>query len=336
MPDIFIAAAPGDSERAQQLATALRARGFSLNGAARNAKAVIAVRGADADESVAAAAEAAAARNALINVRFGGSDAAGTEDLSNWPGGESDAAFERVVQAAARLRGRPAIAATTRTRDARLLRRVMIGGGLAALALLAGFIITQSLNRVPPLPPLPGAEQTSSISPQSEDEDFAASEFTDSPGPAESYGLTQEEMNAADPRGLIQLALERTAIESIEAGAAQGDTLGQTLLCLARTYGEGLPEDRGEARRNCERASASNSALGAYMLSTFLREGEPGYAPNPGVVAQADALLRRAALAGDPRAQTDLARAAIEAERNDEARRFADAARSQGYAPAMT
>lgn len=331
MADVFIASAGADAPRAARLGEALGARGFDVGGAAADARAVLALWSAAAvgDAGVLEIAHAALARNALISVRLDATDVPepfrqmAVEDLSNGTGADGDPGLERIVQALAALRGRPAVAATTRTRDSRLMRRVLFGGGVAALVLLVGFVVAQSMNRPAPLP---GPEPDFSL---------ASQEFTDSPGASEMYGLTAEEMRAAAPRDLIELALERTAIETIEAEAARGDALGQALLCLAKNFGEGLPQDRIEARRACERASGGGNALAMYMLSTFARDGEAGYAPNVGTSAEADRLLERAAQGGDPRAQTDLARAALEAGRHEDGRRFAETARNQGYLPAF-
>jgi TPR repeat protein len=335
MADLFIIHAPADSDRAEALRQALNARGFEVarDGVPATAKAVVALWSeyALADDAMKRNAAQALTRGALIGVRVGALDGAAaigpiSVDLSAWPGADGDAPFERLVQAAARLRGRPATAAPTRAPGDALMRRVLFGAGVAALVALAAFTIAPTIRPKAP-PPLPGGAQVDTAG--------DAVEFTDSPGASEAYGLTEEEIRTYEPGGLIRLALERTTIETIEAEAARGDGLGLTLLCLAQAFGEGLPQDPNGAQRSCARASGARDALATYMLSIFSRAGEAGYAANAGDAARADRLLERAAAADDPRAQTDLAQARLAFGRTADALPLAQRAAAQGYAPAQ-
>jgi TPR repeat protein len=334
MADLIIVHAHLDASRAEALAQALRTRGFdvALTGAQGAAKAVVALwsESALASEDVRRSAGEALARGALVGARVGPieeSNAVGPilVDLSGWPGPDGEAAFERLVQAAARLRGRPAMAAATRADDT-LMRRALFGAGVVALVAVAAIALTPAMRPAPPAP-APSAEQAEPTG--------NAVEFTDSPGASETYGLTEDEIRTREPRALIELALERTAIETIEAEAARGDGLGLTLLCLAQTFGEGLQQDADGAERSCARASSARDGLATYMLSTFTRKGEGGAGANAADEAQADRLLHRAAAEGDPRAQTELARARLSADQGADAFALAQRAAAQGFAPAQ-
>jgi TPR repeat protein len=246
-------------------------------------------------------------------------------DLQAWPAPETAPAFEKLVQSIAARRGRPAQAATTRTSGAPLIRRVLLGVALAALVGLAAAIVTLRLDSSEPAP-LPGPRP---------DFEKQAEEFTDTPGAADLYGFEAEELKALAPREIIILALERTAIETIEAEAARGDTLGRTLHCLALMYGEGLPEDREGARASCAAASASGDALATYLLSILTRSGQPGYDATPADAERADRLLTQAAEAGDVRALVDSAQAALDANEPETAFAFAERAAREGYGPSF-
>jgi TPR repeat protein len=71
------------------------------------------------------------------------------------------------------------------------------------------------------------------------------------------------------------------------------------------------------------------------MLSTFTRKGEGGRSASATDAAHADRLLERAVAEGDPRAQTELARARLNSDRGADAFAFAQRAAAQGYAPAQ-
>jgi len=246
-------------------------------------------------------------------------------DLSHWPGSEGAQEFEKVVQAIAARRGRPALAAATRTRSVPFMRRVLLGVALTALVGLAAAIVTLRFD-TDSAAPLPGPRP---------DFEKQAELFTDVPGATEMFGLEEDELKSLPPREIIILALERTAIETIEAEAARGDTLGRTLLCLAQMHGEGLPQDEEAARLSCSAASASGDALATYLLSILTRSGQPGYDATPADAARADRLLAEAAEAGDARAQIDLAQAALVAEEPETAFGHAERAARQGYGPSF-
>ncbi|MBI1186899.1 MAG: hypothetical protein GC206_06130 [Alphaproteobacteria bacterium] len=332
MVDVSIVCASADRARAVALADALRARGIeAAPGVSNGERATLVLWSASAlgDADVQGAADRAAARGGLISARIDSAAppaSAGTAiDLQAWPAPEAAPAFEKLVQSIATRRGRPAQAATTRASGAPLIRRVLLGVAVAALIGLAAAIMTLRLDSDEPAP-LPGPRP---------DFEKQAEEFTDTPGAADLYGLEDEELKTLPPREIIILALERTAIETIEAEAARGDTLGRTLHCLALMYGEGLPEDRDAARASCAAASASGDALATYLLSVLARSGQPGYDATPADAERADGLLAEAAEAGDVRALVDRAEAALAAEEPETAFAFAERAAREGYGPSF-
>jgi TPR repeat protein len=332
MVDVAIVCATADRARADALAEALKARGIEAAPAAADgerATLVLWSAAAAGDGELLRAAERAAARGALISARIDSTPAPASAgaaiDLQSWPAPDAAPAFEKLVQAIAARRGRPAQAATTRARGAPLIRRVLLGVALAALIGLAAAIVTLRLDSNEPAP-LPGPRP---------DFEKQAEEFTDTPGAADRFGLEEEELKALAPREIIILALERTAIETIEAEAARGDTLGRTLHCLALMYGEGLPEDREAARASCTAASASGDALATYLLSVLMRSGQPGYDATPADAERADRLLAEASAAGDVRALVDRAQAALDADEPEAAFAFAERAAREGYGPSF-
>lgn len=334
MADVYIAHAREDRARAEALAEALKARdmGVALQ-AASDTKAVLALwsaRGLETADLV-RDAQRARGRGALISARIEPAveapEGAGPilVDLSAWPGEAGAEQFERLVQAIAALRGRPAPAATTRAGNA-LMQRVLIGAGIAALLVVSAIALVNVRSAETRVASLPGP------TPDYEED---AGEFTDSPGASEMYGLEESDLGTLEPRDLIIRALETSSIETIEVEAAGGDVLGRSLLCLAHFYGEGFAEaDLDAARRVCASASEGGDALATYVLSLLVREGQPGYAASPADASESDRLLALAAEQGDPRAQVEMARIAITREDYQAALDLAEAAARQHYPPA--
>ncbi|MGE3142568.1 MAG: tetratricopeptide repeat protein [Hyphomonadaceae bacterium] len=336
MADAQIAHLPEDRARAEALAAALRKRGLSVtleDNQAAKAHVALWSQSALEDAAFIEAAGEARGRNALLSALIAAVPPEAVLqspifELSRWPEEEAEPQFERLVQAIAALRGRPVTAAMTRARFPRTVQVGLFAAGIAAFVVLAVIAATHIAT------PERSTARLASDAP-AYDEAEMEGDATDVLGAADSYGLTPEELRGFAPADLIRLALERTSIEAIEAGATADDALGLTLLCLSRAYGEGLEQDGPAARRACEAASAKGDALATYMLSTFARTGAQGYGANVADEANADRLLERAAQANDPRAQTELARAFIQAEDGEEARRFARLAADQGYFPAQ-
>jgi TPR repeat protein len=348
MADVFISYSRADRDRAQQLARALQARGIDvwwdpellpgeeyskkIAGVLAKAKAIIVIWSRASVESNWVMDEAAVGskRSNLVPVLFDavepplGFRQNQAEDLSRWPEPEGAPAFERVVAAIERLRGQTAVDASERIRRASRMRAInRFGVAAASIAAIgvAAVVVTQVLNREPGKAAGPEEQQQASTNGD-----------TDSPGPAELYGFARAELDMFAPQELIRVALQRTTLEAVEAGANAGDPLGRTLSCLSKAYGEGLPApDPQGARDACQTAANAGEGLALYQLSLMARSGA-GAAPD---AAQADQLLDQAVGAGDPRAQFDRARALIDSGANDaEAARLARLAVDKGYPPA--
>ncbi|MDX2236312.1 MAG: toll/interleukin-1 receptor domain-containing protein [Hyphomonadaceae bacterium] len=341
MADVFISYTRDDKERVHALAEALQARGIDVwwdpelvpgDQYAQKIKTVL----AEAKVVVVAWSKASIERGWVLDEAAVGRDRGvlapvlldadltpplgfrqiQAVDLSRWPGIEGEAAFEELVAAIARLRGAPAKASAASSPRARLMRRIAIYGGGAALVAIAVIALSQIVNG-PSTPPRDEAELGEGPPPEGS---------TDAPGADELYGFAPDEVRAYAPVELIQLALQRTSIEMIEAGARAGDPLGQTLLCLGYAFGEGIAADANAARAQCEAASAAGDALATYQLSALTRAADP---------AEADVLLRRARDGGDPRAQTDVGLAHLAAGEDGQALDLLRRAADQGYLPAQ-
>jgi TPR repeat protein len=347
MSDVFISYSRSDAARAEQLALALKARGFDvwwdpelLPGeqyskkiavVLAEAKAIIVIwsKASTASNWVLDEAAVGAQRSNLIPVLIEpvetplGFRQHQAEDLSRWPDPEGAPAFERVVQALEQLRGKGGEDAAARIKAAsqqRLLNRFGIGVGVILALGIGAIALTQIIK----------GDNADKGDNQTSDEN--SSSGTDSPGQEANYGFTRAELATFTPQELIQVAMQRTNLEAIDAGAESGDPLGRTLLCLARAYGEGLPApDPAGARTACEQAAAAGEGLAIYQLSLFTRAGEAGISAN---AAEADRLLAQASDAGDPRAQTERARAMLKKGDDAGAARLVRFAVDQGYPPA--
>jgi TPR repeat protein len=122
-------------------------------------------------------------------------------------------------------------------------------------------------------------------------------------GPTERYGLSNADIAAMDPAALVEKALEKSDLDTLEAAASE-DGLSLSLLCLARYHGVKGARDLAAAATDCRRAHEKGLPLGTYTLAQMTRAGEGGIAAD---AAAANALLREAANKGDARAQADLA-----------------------------
>ncbi|MBL8548397.1 MAG: toll/interleukin-1 receptor domain-containing protein [Hyphomonadaceae bacterium] len=344
MPDAYVSFAREDRDRVEPVVRALEARGFDVwwkpeippdapaaAAALRDSKAVLAAWSPAAARTEAVAAELEAGRGRLLPfliealpVEPHAAFAAAPVDLAQWPDAAAAPDFERLVQALAARRGRPATAITTRSGAGRFQPAILLAAALSVVAVAV--LLVSNLVRPPDfLAPAPGAPEYAETE----------GEATDSPGAAERYGLAKLEIDALPPQELIELAMQRTSIEAIEAEAAAGDAFGLTLLCLARSFGEGLDRDQQAARRACEQGSAAGDALATFMLSNFARAGAEGYAPNAGDIAEADRLLAQAAAAGDARAETELGRKHLLTDQSAEAAPLVRSAADKGYLPAQ-
>jgi TPR repeat protein len=345
MTDVFVSYARADRARVEPIARGLEALGFdvwwdpnllpgeqyasAIGEILQSAKAILVVWSANAVERDWVLDEAAVGRDrrALVSTRI---DASAPPlgfrqvpaiDLSTWSGAPGDANFQTLVQALSALRGAapmPIAIATAMSppppTKAGGLGRWLLAAG--AVALVAGGIYA--------------ASQFLPIGPAAPDPDQV--ETTDAPGAADSYGLSEEERLGFGPQDLIRIALATTDFEAIEQGAGAGDGFGQALSCLAYGFGEGVPQDLGLARAQCDAAAAQGEGLAIFMLSRWARAGEAGYSANATV---ADALLMQAADARDPRALTELARQDLEAGNAQEAAVSAEAAALLGHHPAQ-
>lgn len=346
MTDVFISYTREDRERVEALAQALQARGFDvwwdpellpgeqyaskIKTQLATAKAVIVAWSKASVERGWVLDEAAEGRDrgVLVPVML---DAGATAplgfrqlqavDLSKWPGVDGEAAFESLVTAIAALRGAAAAPGKITSPRAKLARRIAIGAGVAALVAL-GVIAGSRIINGPSTPP--PSDRTIGEGPPIEGS-------TDAPGAAELYGMEPEELRAYGPRELIQLALQRTSVEVIEADARGGDPLGQTLSCLAYAYGEGVSADAAAAYAQCQSASSAGETLATFQLSEMTRRGE-GVAAN---AANADVLLQRAADGGDPRAQAALGFARLQSRQDAQALDLFRRAADQGFLDAQ-
>lgn len=341
MVDVFLSSAPADRARIEHLAHALEGRGFDVvwdhelfvpaeaarrEAALRSeAKAVLIAWSDAAKADPQVLADARARGDSLIAVTLDG--AAGPigptpEDLTHWPHGDAAEAFERVIAAIEIRRGAPSPvepASPEHVGARRAGRRLLVIAAVAVIGVLAGYAGYEVLK-------------TRATAPAPTAETHAANETTDSPGAAELYGFTPEEIPQYTPRELIAAALQNTTIDAIEQDARGGDRFGQTLLCLSRAYGEGLPKNLFIARQTCETAAAAGDALARYQLSLFMRDGDAGFVES---VAAANRARAEAVEAGDPRAQTDAALDAEHAGRASEAQRLLNAAAEKNYRPAL-
>ncbi len=344
LTDVFISYAAADRVRAEHLAHALEGRGFDVawdldllpregraarrHALATEAKALAAIWSAAAleDQTVRADAIAAAARGVLVQARVENvaSPVADTptHDLSSWPGHhDGDEAFERVALAIERLRGETSAVtpAAPERADLRRRRRTagIVGSAIVIIALL-GYAATEYGPRLLAPREAPAPEK-------------AAGEG-EAPGADALYGFATEEIGALGPHELIATALQYTTIDVIERDARSGDRLGQVLLCLSRAYGEGLPKNTFIARQTCQAAADAGDPLALYQLSLFQRAGEGGFEES---ARAADRMRLEAANAGDPRAQTDIARGHLAAGRNTEAFTLLSSAAERGYRAAQ-
>ncbi len=340
MADVFISYSRADRAQAEQIAHALEGRGFDvwwdpdllpgeqyskiIADVLAKAKAVIVLWSKNSAVSnwVLDEAQIGAQRGALIpilidnvEVPLGFRQHSG-EDLTNWPNPSAEPAFERMVSALQRLRdgaSHDAVSREGRANRNRLVNRLGLTAALVAGAAVAAVALSQILARDDTNgPPKSGPRDT-----------------TDSPGAANTFGFAPAELAAYSPRELIQVALERTTMEAIADGAARGDGLANTLLCLARFYGEELaaPDPAG-ARTACEQGADRGEGLALYQLSLMARDGVGGFAGDAG---EADAFLERALAAGDPRAQTDRARALLDQNKDAEAAAIVEKAVAQRF-----
>jgi TPR repeat protein len=223
-----------------------------------------------------------------------------SENLAGWPDEPAgQAAFERLVQALERLKGRPTPAGVSAaTRPAPKPQGLVSGlfGGakkgpvpwaIAAVGLGGATLLAFSLPR-PAMEPAQPAEE-----PPGEAVLL---------GPEERYGLSDAEIAGLEPVALARRALDQSSFDVIEAAAAERDTLSLALLCIARSYGVGTEANVESAQLTCADAAARGAPIGGYVQSVLARPTDP---------ARADALLETAVIAGDPRAQHDRAEALI-------------------------
>lgn len=189
----------------------------------------------------------------------------------------------------------------------------LIVAGVVVVAALGALLTTQGGGGLPLPLPRPSAGEGTAPSAQA------------------GYGLTAEDLAGFGAQDLVRIALSLEGLAAIEDGAARGDPLGLGLSCLAFAFGEGVPRDPQLARTRCEAASAAGSSLGPLMLARLAQAEEAGLTES-----QAAGFLAQAGAAGDPRALTELARAALTADPPDpaQAANLARRAAEMGHHPA--
>lgn len=344
MVDVFISYAREDRGRVAVIARALKTRGLEVwwepdslpsgQYAARidallaQAKAIIVVwthhsanRAWVRDE-----ADFALKRNVYVPVTIGpvdpphGFEIFGAADLTDWPSARTEGAFDKIVAALTPLREAPApevFDEPERPHIKRKRRAALIASGALALAAVAGFAVAEFAPRF---------MQSAASARAAETE-----EIRNGPGAAELYGLSPAQLTALTPQELIASALTKTDIDTIERDARAGDRLGRTLLCLSRSYGEGLPKNLFIARETCEAAANEGDGLAIYQISLFMRSGDAGFEES---ARDADRELQRAVDAGDPRAMTDKAHIALFHGKKQDALALLERAADRGYGPA--
>lgn len=326
MTDVFLAFAAADADRVAPIAAALQSRGFnvyqspavadpSAEAVLASAKAVIIVwsTASTTGDWPGRAADSGKDREILLPIfldavapRVGYGQFQG-ENLAAYPAAPADAGFERLVTKleALRSKGKPAAAAAAApllSQQRPGAARYLVPAALLAAMLGGGYMV---INRAP---------QPDASTPPAKEQTNAGL------GAEERFGLSAEDLAALEPQALIAKALQQADFDSIEAGAAE-DTLSGTLLCLAKYYGEGVEKDLAGARSVCAQASDAGSSLATYVLNLDARAA--------GDAAHADTFLKRAATAGDARAQHDLA-VAVRATDARGARALAEKCAAQG------
>ena len=303
MADVFISYAPADKPRVAPIAEALRARGFDVlwdyptpdTNQALNALAVVAVWSQASAGAASQEANNGKDREALVPIFLDKVEAPvgyghlKGEDLTGYPAPPADAAFERLVVALRKFKTPAPGPATPQTAISSTGGNGAGIGRYIAPALIAGGVLLGGYLLWPKGPADPGTDTP----PPAQHEILGA---------AERYGLSDADFAGLPADALIRKALDHTTFETIDAAAAE-DKLSLGLLCLARYYGGGTPRDDAGAAQSCTRAKAGGDAIATYVLSLMTRNGEGGIGADP---AAADALLRAAADAGDPRAQHDM------------------------------
>jgi TPR repeat protein len=343
MTDIFVAYAGADREQVALLAKALEAGGYAVwwdqslppsdqysaaaQAALAEAKAVLVVWSASSADHTWTLDAAASGRDRRILAPIA-LDAApiplgfrqlDTISFTGWTGDVVGPPFQTLRHRLAALiagGGAAAVFGLTPPPPAPPKRRLWLIGGVAALAagLLGAALLLNKGGGGLPLP-LP-TSQTGSPN-------LSAAQ----PG----YGLTAEDLAGFGAQDLVRIAISLDGIAAIEDGAARGDPLGLGLSCLAFVYGEGVPRDPQLARTRCQAASAAGSSLGPLMLARLALAQEAGLTQS-----QAEAFLAQASAAGDPRALTELARSALNADPADPAQAaiLARRAADMGHHPA--
>ncbi len=318
MTDVYLSYARPDRTQAARLAQALEAQGFSVWWDAEElpgdryaeeapkrrsgAQALLALWSQESVQRTWVLDEAAAARDALklVNVSLDGSLApAGFAqlqlfDLGAWTGDSANPAFVRLSGLLARLRAGDADPTVLPSAVASLPARS--GGGRWRLAL--GF--TAFVAALAAAAAIYTSNRPAAVAPELDGD-------TTPPGMAQAYGLEAEDLSGFGAHDLVRLALARSGLERIEAGAEDGDALGLGLSCVAHALGEGAPEDASLARTRCEAAAAAGSSLGPLMLARLAEAGQAGLSPD-----QAAGFLDQAGAADDPRALTEQARRALQ------------------------
>jgi TPR repeat protein len=343
MTDIFISYATADRDRVALLAEALEAQGYAVwwdqalapgaeyasaaEAALSQAKAVLVVWSAASIDHTWTLDAAAAGRDrgVLAAVALDASPIplgfrqAPTINFAGWTGDVTGLPFQSLRARLASLvtpgtGGTAPMGLSAAPPPPQTNRRTwLIVGGVVLTAGLGAILTYQSGGRLPLPLPRPSNGETTSTSVSA------------------GYGLTTEDLAGFGAQDLVRIARSLEGIAAIEDGAARGDPLGLGLSCLAFSYGEGVPRDPQLARTRCEAASAAGSSLGPLMLARLAQAEEAGLTQS-----QAADFLAQAGAAGDPRALTELARAALSADPADpaQAANLARRAAEMGHHPA--